>query len=123
VKRDRSGFTLVEVLIAVVVLGIGVVALAGSSATVTRMVGRGKQETRAAQVAARRIETLRLAGLSTSPRCTAGTFANGGPQVTDGITESWIVPAAGDLRTISVTVTHPTVKGTHTDVLTTTIEC
>jgi prepilin-type N-terminal cleavage/methylation domain-containing protein len=123
VKHDRSGFTLVEVLIAVVVLGIGVVALAGSSAMVTRMIGRGKHETRAAQMAARRIETLRAAGLSTTPRCTSAAFVSDGPEVTDGMTESWVVPVAGDLRTITVTVTHPTVKGTHTDLLTTTIEC
>lgn len=122
-NHDRSGFTLVEVLMAIVVLGIGVVALAGSSATVTRMIGRGKHETRAAQVASRRIETLRAAALSTTPRCTAGAFASGGPAVTDGVSETWVVPAGGTLRTLQVTVTHATARGNHSDVLTTTIEC
>ena len=122
-NSERSGFTLVEVLMAVVVLGIGVVALAGSSATVSRMIGRGQHETRAAQVASRRIETLRAAALSTTPRCTAGAFASGGPTVTDRVTESWVVPAVGTLRTVTVTVTHGTARGSHTDILTTTIEC
>lgn len=122
-NHDRSGFTLVEVLMAVVVLGVGVVALAGSSASVTRMIGRGSHETRAAQVAMRRIETLRAAALSSTPRCSAGGFASGGPQVTDRVTESWVVPAAGAVRTITVTVTHRRARGTHTDVLTTRIEC
>lgn len=121
--RDRSGFTLVEVLMAVVVLGIGVVALAGSSATVTRMIGRGKHETRAAQVAARRLETLRSAALATTPRCSNAAFASGGPAVTDKVTENWVVTPAGTLRTVTVTVTHATARGTHTDVLTTIIDC
>jgi prepilin-type N-terminal cleavage/methylation domain-containing protein len=123
VNRDRSGFTLVEVMIAIVVLGVGVIALAGSSASVTRMIGRGKHETRAAQVASRRLEALRAAALSSTPRCTAGAFANGGPTVTDGVSETWVVPGAGTLRTITVTVTHRTTRGNHTDVLTTTLEC
>ena len=50
-KTSERGFTLVEVLIAVVVLGIGVTALVGSSALVTRMVGRGASETKAAEAA------------------------------------------------------------------------
>jgi len=123
VNRDRSGFTLIEVLMAVVILGVGVVALAGSSATVTRMIGRGRHETTAAQVASRRLEALRAAALSTTPRCTAGAFASGGPTVTDKVTESWVVPVNGNLRTVTVTVVHPRARGTHTDVLTTRIEC
>ena len=48
-KQSSAGFSLVEVLVAIVVLGIGIVAMVGSSAMVTRMIGRGKVETRAAQ--------------------------------------------------------------------------
>jgi prepilin-type N-terminal cleavage/methylation domain-containing protein len=124
VNHDRSGFTLVEVMIAIVVLGVGVIALAGSSASVTRMIGRGKHETRAAQVASRRIEALRAAALSSTPRCTAGAFASGGPLAPEpGVSETWVVPGAGTLRTITVTVTHRMARGSHTDVLTTTLEC
>ena len=94
-KRSASGFTLVEVLVAIVVLGIGIVALVGSSAMVTRMIGRGKVETLAAQAASRRVEILRLAANSTTPRCTAAGFANGGPVTANGVTESWTVPGAG----------------------------
>ncbi|MBA3344628.1 MAG: prepilin-type N-terminal cleavage/methylation domain-containing protein, partial [Gemmatimonadales bacterium] len=41
-KRAPAGFTLVEVLVAVVVLGVGIVALAGASAMATRMIGQGQ---------------------------------------------------------------------------------
>jgi prepilin-type N-terminal cleavage/methylation domain-containing protein len=123
VKRSASGFTLIEVLVAIVVLGIGIVALVGSSAMVTRMIGRGKVETLAAQAASRRVEILRLAANSTTPRCTAAGFANGGPVTANGVTESWTVPGAGKVRSVQVNVTYRTVQGTRTSSLLTRIEC
>jgi prepilin-type N-terminal cleavage/methylation domain-containing protein len=122
-KRSSAGFSLVEVLVAIVVLGVGIVALVGSSAMVTRMIGRGKVETRAAQVASRRLETLRLAAYSTSPRCTAAGFANGGPVTTSIVTESWVVPTVGKVRSVQVNVTYRTVQGSRTASLQTRIEC
>jgi type IV pilus assembly protein PilV len=122
VRRSESGFTLVEVLVAVVVLGVGITALVGSSVMVTRMIGRGQMETRAAQLASKRLETLRRIANSTSPRCTAGAFANGGPITSQGVTESWQLTGATP-RTVSVTVSYMTARGTHTDVLTTRIWC
>lgn len=122
-RRTEQGFTLVEVLIAVVILGVGVTALVGSSALVTRMVGRGQSETRAAETANQRIETLRLLAYSTTPRCTAGGFASGGPVTVNGVRERWIVTVAAKVGTISDTVTHRTARGTHKDVLTSRVEC
>jgi len=125
-KTSERGFTLVEVLIAVIVLGIGVTALVGSSALVTRMVGRGSSETKAAEAATVRLETMRLLAYSTSPRCTAGGFANGGPSYSgrgNSIREHWVVTKAGTIGTITDTVTHRTATGTHTDVITTQVEC
>lgn len=122
-KRSISGLTLIEVLVAIVVLGIGIVALAGGSSMITRMIGRGKLETHAAHVASRRMEALRLAAASSSPRCTDAAFASGGPAIHDGITESWVVPAAGKLRMVRVTVTYLTVRGPRSAALETGIEC
>ncbi len=121
-RRAESGFTLVEVLVAVVVLGVGITALESSSAMVTRMIGRGQISTRAAQRASVRLETLRRVAYSTSPKCTSGSFANGGPVTSRGITESWQV-VAGTPRTARVLVSYPTASGTHTDTLTTLIWC
>jgi prepilin-type N-terminal cleavage/methylation domain-containing protein len=121
--RTNSGFTLVEVLIAVVVVGIGIVALAGASSLVTRMIGRGKVETRAAQIASRRMETLRLAAASSSPRCTAVGFSSGGPTLHEGVAESWVVPPVGRLRRVRVIVTYLTVRGPRTAELETGIRC
>ena len=120
-KTSERGFTLVEVLIAVVVLGIGVTALVGSSALVTRMVGRGKIDTRAAQLATLKLDSLRLRAYSTTPRCTA--LANGGPDVISNVSLSWTVAATGTGRTLRVSAAYATGRGTHTEALTTYIEC
>jgi prepilin-type N-terminal cleavage/methylation domain-containing protein len=123
VKRSTAGFTIVEVLIAVVVLGIGVVAMAGSSALVTRMIGRGQRATRASQVAAQRLDALRLLASSTTPHCTA--LANGGPVTSPlGVTQTWTVAAGADTRTVTLTLTYRNAQGrTHSDVVTTIIGC
>ena len=121
-KHPGQGFTLVEVLVAVVVLGIGITALVGSSAMVTRMIGRGQMETRAAQLASRRLETLRREAYSTSPRCTSGGFASGGPSTSQGVTESWQLTGTNP-RTLTVTVSYKTARGTHSDVVSTLIRC
>jgi prepilin-type N-terminal cleavage/methylation domain-containing protein len=123
VKPSSSGMTLVEVLIAVVVLGVGVVALAGSSSLVSRMIGRGKAETHAALAATRRMETLRSAARFTTPPCTAPSFASGGPISGDGLTEWWVVPPTGAVRRVRVTVGYVTVQGSRSAVLETGIEC
>ncbi len=49
-SRNRRGFTIVEILVAVIVLSIGVLALAGTLGTITRMMSNGQQKTRAATV-------------------------------------------------------------------------
>jgi prepilin-type N-terminal cleavage/methylation domain-containing protein len=125
VKRSEEGFTLVEVLIAVMVLGVGITALVGSSAMVTRMIGRGQMSTRAAQVATQRLETLRLQAYSSTPHCTAPAFVGGNTSNNPlKVTEAWTITANGSVRTISVTVAYKTARGTtHSDVLTTTIKC
>ena len=122
-KRPNGGFTIVEVLIAVVVLGIGVVAMAGSAALVTRMIGRGQRATRAGEVAAQRLDALRLLAYSTTPHCTA--LANGGPVTGPlGVTESWVVVAGAKTRTVTLTLSYRNARGqTHTDVVNTIIGC
>jgi prepilin-type N-terminal cleavage/methylation domain-containing protein len=123
VSRKEEGFTIVEVLIAVIILGVGVMALAGSSAIVTRMIGRGKSSGRSAQVALARFETLRQAARSTATLCTSGNFANGGPVTTDGLSESWTVAAAGSVRQVAVVVTVPMPRGARTETFNTRISC
>ena len=122
-RRLTAGFTLVEVLIAIALLGVGILALTGSSALVTRMIGRGKVETQAAVRAARRVELLRTIAASTTPHCLAPEFTNGGPVFSDALAESWEVMPSGRVRRIRVTVSYLTIRGPRSAVLETAIAC
>jgi prepilin-type N-terminal cleavage/methylation domain-containing protein len=85
----RSGFTLLEVLVALVILGTGILGLAGSAALVSRLVGDGSRLTLAATVATGRIEYLRSLGCN---------GASSGSAVTRGIEERWTVAPRGAQR-------------------------
>ena len=55
----RAGFTIVELVVAILVLTIGLLGLASTAAVVTRQMGSTMQQTIAAQVAQTRFEQLR----------------------------------------------------------------
>ncbi|MDQ4079458.1 MAG: prepilin-type N-terminal cleavage/methylation domain-containing protein [Gemmatimonadota bacterium] len=83
----RTGFTIVELLITLVILSAGLLALHGSSALTLRMVGGGWTRTVAASVAQRRLELLR------SSAC-AGLAS--GSDETRAVRERWTVsPTSG----------------------------
>jgi type IV pilus assembly protein PilV len=123
--NNRSGFTLIEVMVAIIILSVGVLGLLSTSALVTRMIGRGNMTTKATQLAQTRLEILRQQALSSTPSCTtlgaSGTAA--GPS---GMSEAWTVTTpAGftNLRQLSVTVTYPISNGTRTATMTTQVRC
>jgi len=58
--QDTRGFTVIEVLVAMLILGVGITALVGSSALVTRQIGRGRILTIATEIGNQRLEKLRL---------------------------------------------------------------
>ena len=126
----EGGFTIVEMLMAVVVLSVGLIALVSSSATVTRMVGHGQTSTVASQVAARRLERLRSFAASTVPQCTSANFASGTlstPVSSEMAQERWVVAdgATAATRRVTVYVTYnaPGGRGTRADTVTTVISC
>jgi prepilin-type N-terminal cleavage/methylation domain-containing protein len=57
--RREQGFTLVEVIIAIMVLTVGLLVLVNSSALVTRMIAQGQRSAVAATDAARILDSLR----------------------------------------------------------------
>jgi Tfp pilus assembly protein PilV len=58
-KSNESGFTIIEIIIAIIVLTVGVLGLVSTAALVTRMIGRGRVSEGAAIFAAQRMEQLR----------------------------------------------------------------
>ncbi|HXM39551.1 MAG TPA: prepilin-type N-terminal cleavage/methylation domain-containing protein [Gemmatimonadales bacterium] len=58
----KRGFTIVEVLVAIVVLTVGLLGLVTTAALTTRMIARGQRSSMAATFAAQRMERLRVSG-------------------------------------------------------------
>jgi prepilin-type N-terminal cleavage/methylation domain-containing protein len=102
--RERAGFTLVEVLVALVLLSVGLVALLGTSGFVTRLIGDGARLSRVAGVVSERFELLRSQGCAP---------AGGDSARTDEFRVSWNVTGeeSDPIRRITVVVTWPTPRG------------
>ena len=60
-KREQ-GFTLVEVIVAILVLTVGILGLVTSAALVTRMIAKGQRSAVQSLFATRRLEMLRSTG-------------------------------------------------------------
>jgi prepilin-type N-terminal cleavage/methylation domain-containing protein len=120
-RRSEQGFTLIEIMLAVIVLSVGVMALVGSSALATRMIGGSNTSSRVAQVASARAELLR----ATAARTAACGSVTSGTVVTAGITEQWTLGgAAGDLtRDVQMSFAYKTPRGQRTETTTLTLFC
>ncbi len=126
--RGRDGFTIIEVLIAVMLLTVGASALVGTSALVTRRVGRSRMLTVATEVGNLRLETLRSAAAirvtSGGPLCASPSFASSAaPDTVQGVIESWTVTGTGNARTVIQTLTYRTPRGPSSFTLVTVIGC
>ena len=120
---ERSGFTVAEVIVAVGVLSAGILALVGSAALASRMIGRGHQATRVAQAAATRIERLRQASFSTVPPCSAAEWRSDST-VGHGLSESWeILDGAGPGRRVRIVLRSRLPEGTREDTVLTAVLC
>jgi prepilin-type N-terminal cleavage/methylation domain-containing protein len=74
----REGFTIIEVIIAIVVFGVGVLALASSSGVITRMVNRGEDAEIGTGFGAERLERLRMTGCASQAAGGPDTLKRGG---------------------------------------------
>jgi prepilin-type N-terminal cleavage/methylation domain-containing protein len=103
-RRRRVGFTLMELLVAIVILAIGLLGLAATSGTVMRLIGGGSHQTVAANVALARFEQLR--GLS------CGRI-QGGSATSRNVQETWTVTPVGPVAAptamdVTLTITYQT---------------
>jgi type IV pilus assembly protein PilV len=124
-RSAQGGFTLVELLVAMVVLGIGITALVGTSALVTRQIGRGRIVTVANQLANQKLDELRRAAAikSGGNHCTNAAFASGSSGPTRSVTLNWTVGASGAARNVTVTASYPVRNGTKTFQIATVVGC
>ena len=122
--RNRQGFTMAEVMIAMVMLSVGVMALVGSSAAVTRMVGRGRNDTMAGQVATARLERLRQLAASTATPCTHADWKTDSAW-SGRVRERWeiINGTTANFDSVRIIVRYQVARGTKVDTVMTSILC
>ena len=119
-SSSTRGFTIIEILIAVVILSVGVLGMVGTAGLVSRMVGQGKRDTRAGALTMQRMEILRQTAVSVTPHCS--TLA-GGTATANSMTETWTVTGAGRSRRIRIIVRYRTTRGTLADTVNTVLFC
>lgn len=106
--KGRTGFTLVEIMIAIVVLTVGVLAMVTTAALVTRMIARGQRSADASAFMQRRVERLRavasgqLTGACAAPLPGSDTLFRGTNWVA---INSWTVtPVVGQTQNFRIMV-------------------
>lgn len=117
----RRGFSLVEVMIAIVILAVGILALAGTSGAVTKMIARGGRMGGSAVVAEDQLESLRGGICKTLSGNTTGSQS--GTSTIGKYSLAWTVTSSGWLRSVNLTVAYPNGRSTRTDRYETMISC
>lgn len=112
----ERGFTIVEVIIAVIVLSVGLLGLVSTAALTTRMISQGQRYSEAAALANQRFEIL---------RATPCLFMANGSNAAGQVQLTWTVTAiqADRARQVTVDVTSSTGTGRRTDRFQTIIFC
>ena len=114
-RRPRRGLTLIEMIIAIVVMSIGVMGLAGTATYVATQMGGGSAQTIAAALSAKVADSL------ASRNCAS---LIDGTQTKRGVTVAWRVVPSTRIRTITQTVTYTVKRGsTKTQSYTMVVQC
>jgi prepilin-type N-terminal cleavage/methylation domain-containing protein len=111
---NRRGFSLIEMMVALVILTVGVLGLAASARVVTQMTGSGGRYGGASSVAASRFEQLRAATCTT---------LSAGSATTGRYTERWTVTTSGQLRVVDLAITYNDGTSSRTATYSTAISC
>jgi type II secretory pathway component PulJ len=112
--RLPTGYTLIELVVALFLFTLGGLALVATSAVIGRELSANATRERAARSAATRLEIL-------AAECRAAT---GGRETSGGIESEWSVAFPDSFRVSLVdAVTYSTQSGAHTDLSRVTLPC
>ncbi len=116
-QGGRAGFTIAEVLVALVLFAVAMLGVAGSSALAVRVTGSALRERRAVQRAGDRIASLRAQGCASVRSGSAADAAL-------ALDERWTIsPQSGSVTLIDEQVRWRTASGTRTLLLRSAILC
>jgi Tfp pilus assembly protein PilV len=121
--KNNKGFTIIEIIIAIIVLTVGVLGMVTTAALVTRMIARGQRSAQASSFASRRLERMRVAA------CVAAQRVNGADTLYRGSSwvalNNWTFTDAGNLNyRLKIVSTYKTEQNkTRRDSVETTISC
>ena len=120
--KNERGFTIVEVIVAIIVLTVGLLGLVTTSALVTRMIARGQRSNNAATFAARRLEILRATACRARAAGKDTLTTQSGTVVA---INSWGFNDQGNKHwTVVDTATYQTAQGNwRTDIMETEVSC
>ena len=104
---DRGGFTIIEVLVAISILTVGILAMMGTSVAVQRLITRGRRVTQATQLGEQILDSLRLKANENLQACT-GLVSNATGYTRQAVTVKWNV---GALTNISGSTTVVRLRG------------
>ena len=86
-KTPNSGFSLLEVMLATIVVTVGLLALASTLGLSATLAGQGRAQGRAAMLLQSRADLLRQEVLAARPACTAPRSGSRSPA--PGVVERW----------------------------------
>lgn len=110
IPRGERGFTVVEVIIAVMVLTVGLLGLVTTGALVTRMISRGQRSAVAGNFAQQRLERLRTAACIPAQRVPGAENLMRGSTVV--ASNQWrFTLVAGTTWRIDLTTTNKPIRG------------
>ena len=104
--KNERGFSLVEVIAAMVILTVGVLGLAASAAAVGRLTTEGARMSGAAIAASSKFEELRAMACA--------SMTDGSDTHPGGYSRRWSIVATGNVRTITMVVSYSNGRQTRT---------
>lgn len=120
-RRTIAGFTLLEVLVAILVVTLGLLGFAGTMRSVAALAGEGKARGRAALHLSSRLSRLRSDLLSSAPACVAPPA--GTEHFPEGIDQSWAASLVDGLVEVRIATSIPRTGGFVADTLFSRLPC
>lgn len=102
-SRVRAGFTVIETIAAIMLLSIGLLAIAGLGVVASKTTRRGASQTLAAAVAQARFDSL----MSVPCDGIANGAVSRGVTTVRGVREAWVVTDGWNVKNLSDTLTVP----------------